>query len=112
MTVWKVSFRKMSSKLMGLLSICRKAGKMVMGFEPSKEAILCGTACSVITASDISPKTEKEIRFFADKKNIPVVESDCTMEDFYNGIGKKVGLIALCDEGFSKKAIEISTENI
>jgi ribosomal protein L30E len=101
----------MNSKLTGLLTICRKAGRMVMGFDPSKEAIETGKAFSVITACDISPKTEKEIKFFAGKKSIPVVKSDCTIDDFYHSLGKKVGVIAVCDEGFSSRALLLISEN-
>ena len=62
----------MNSKLIGLITICRKAGRMVMGFDPSKEAIESGKAFSVILASDISPKTEKEIRFLPAKETFPL----------------------------------------
>lgn len=101
----------MNSKLIGLITICRKAGRMVMGFDPSKEAIESGKAFSIILASDISPKTEKEIRFFAGKRNVPVAVSGCTINDLYCSLGKKVGVIAICDEGFSKKALALAEEN-
>lgn len=101
----------MNSKLIGLITICRKAGRMVMGFDPSKEAIEGGKAFSIILASDISPKTEKEIRFFAGRRNVPVAVSGCTINDLYCSLGKKVGVIAICDEGFSKKALALTEEN-
>lgn len=100
----------MNSSLINLLSICRKAGRMEMGFDPAKDAINGGKADLILLAEDISPKTEKEIRFFADKNNVPVAKSGCTQEDFLNGIGKRTGIIAVCDEGFSKKARGLARE--
>lgn len=83
---------------------------MVMGFDAAKEAVLDGKARSVLLAEDISPKTEKEIRFFADKNNIPTAKTGCTQNDLYIGIGKKIGVIAVCDDGFSKKALSIISD--
>ena len=52
-----------SQKLTGIVSICRKAGKMEIGFAPMKEALPTGKVKGVVTASDISPKTLKEVQF-------------------------------------------------
>ena len=65
-------------KLFGLLTICRKAGRMTMGFDSVKESILTDKAKAVFLASDISAKTEKEVRFFADQKAVPVHCIDAT----------------------------------
>lgn len=100
----------MTSKILGLLTICRKAGKLVMGFDPMKDAVAEGKAKAVLTASDISPKTEKEVRFFAGKGNVPVAKTELTLEDIYRGLGKKAGIIAICDEGFAAKALSICDE--
>lgn len=39
------------------LSLCRKAGQLVMGFDAVEEAAVKGKAWLVLTASDASPKT-------------------------------------------------------
>lgn len=99
-----------TKKITGLLTICRKAAKAVSGFDSVKEAIIRDKAKLILTAEDISPKTEKEIRFFADRKNIPVMKSGLTMEETAAETGRKAGVIAICDEGFSKKMSEILSE--
>ena len=43
-------------KLFGLLTICRKAGRMTMGFDSVKESILTDKAKAVFLASDISER--------------------------------------------------------
>ena len=46
----------MNSKIINLLMICRKAGKLVMGYDSAKESAEKGKACLIITASGLSPK--------------------------------------------------------
>lgn len=99
----------MMNKTINLLTICRKAGKLILGFDASKDAMLNNKAYLIILASDISPKTEKEIRFFGGKTNVSVIKSNITIDEFYFGLGKKVGIICICDEGFAKKLTEITT---
>ena len=100
------------SNVTGLLTICRKAGKLVMGFDPMKDALAEGKACAVIIASDISPKTEKEVRFFSGKKDIPVVKSDLTLDGIYHSLGKKAGILTICDKGFADKALSLCETDI
>lgn len=94
----------MNNKLFGLLSMCRKSGRMAMGFDMSKEAAEKGKAELIVIASDISPKTEKEVRFFSEKHSVKTVKTNLTIDEFFHGIGKKVGIIAICDKGFAQKA--------
>lgn len=100
-----------SNKLLDLLTICRKAGKLELGFDPMKEALAGGKAQAVITAADISPKTEKEVNFFAGKKNVPAKKADITQDDVYARLGKRAGILTICDGGFAEKALEICGEN-
>lgn len=96
------------NKIINLLTICRKAGKLTMGFDASKEALAALKMHLIILASDISPKTEKEIRFFADKSDCTVIKTDITIEEFHFGLGKKVGVLGICDPGFSAKLTELT----
>lgn len=80
---------------------------MTFGFDSSKEAIQTKKASIVLLASDISAKTEKEIRFFSDKSGINVIKTDASIDEFEFGIGKRVGVIAVCDNGFAKRTAEI-----
>ena len=94
----------MKTKLINLLTMSRKAGKAALGFDPMKEALASNKAAAVFIAEDISPKTEKEVRFYAAKTGTAVVRLPLTQNELYNGIGKKVGVITLCDKGFADKA--------
>ena len=94
-------------KIFNLLTICRKAGRMTMGFDSVKESILTGKAKAVFLANDISPKTEKEVRFFADKNllSVSVLPAAIAEIEFYTG--RKAGVIGICDEGFVLKLTEL-----
>lgn len=94
-------------KLFGLLTICRKAGRMTMGFDSVKESILTGKAKAVFLASDISAKTEKEVRFFAGRKAVPVYPLGASIAEIEFSVGRKAGVIGICDEGFAKKMAEL-----
>lgn len=97
------------TRIISLLTICRKAARLTMGFDPAKESVMTDKARLIVLAADLSPKTEKEIRFFADKKNVSVLKTDISISEMYSGIGKKVGVIAICDDGFAKKLTELIT---
>ena len=102
MTAWKVSFWKMSKNIMGLVTMCRRAGKLSMGIDMAKEACANGTAAGCIAASDLSPKTLKEIKFSCYKYNVPIYRTELTMDQIWTELGKRVGIMAVCDKGFFK----------
>ena len=68
MTLWKRNLQTMENKLINILTICRKAGGIVTGFDPVKEGSLEGKIFVILLASDISEKSEKEIRFSVKEK--------------------------------------------
>lgn len=96
------------NKIINLLTVCRRAGKLVLGFDAAKEAVLSKKAALVILAGDISAKTEKEIRYFADKSGVKVIRADITIEELSAGIGKKAGVTAVCDSGFAARLTELT----
>lgn len=98
------------TKILNLLTICRKAAKLTTGFDSVKESIAEGKAEVILLTCDVSAKTEKEILFFADKKNIGVLKTDISMEEMFGGIGKKAAVMSVCDRGFAEKFTELASE--
>lgn len=88
------------NRILSLLGLARKAGKLTVGFAASKEACLKGKACFAVVASDISEKSEKEIKYFSGGK-IPVVRVPYTITEVSAAIGIKAGIVAVCDGGFA-----------
>jgi ribosomal protein L30E len=96
--------------VLGALTMARKAGKLILGFDAVKDTLTAGTAKIVIIAADISPKTEKEVRFFCNRAdstraNVDVIKTALTMEDFGRALSKKTakksGVISVTDSGLA-----------
>ncbi len=92
------------NKIMGLLTIARKAGKLSLGMDMSKDACKSGVSKGVCTALDISPKSLKEIMFVCMCENVPLYSLGLDMESVGIALGKSVGIISVNDDGFMKKA--------
>ena len=97
-------------KILNLLTICRKASKLVIGFDAVCEEIKKGNAKSVLLANDISPKTKKEIDFYCSKADITVETAPFDKEQIRLAIGKSAAVIAVCDDGFAKRFTELLNE--
>ena len=89
-------------KTADLLTICIKAGKAIKGFDSAKEAVMNNKAYCILTASDASPKTIKEISFFSERNNVPVIVTELEKSDIGRLSGKDIAVIAVCDKGFSE----------
>lgn len=92
----------MSEKLLTLLGFCRKAGKLVTGTEKVTFLVKEGKKCLVMLAEDISEKTEKELRYFADRGRAVVVRVPFDTFTVSKAIGTKAGVVATTDDGFCK----------
>lgn len=92
-----------NQKWMGMLSLCRKAGKLRIGFEPVRDSIEAREARLVLFASDFSPKSrermEKALAKSGDPPGSRTVEA--TMFDLARVCGKQAGVMAVADEGFA-----------
>lgn len=91
------------NKTLNLLSMCRRAGFLELGMDPSKDACRNFTAKCILVAPDLSPKSLKEIKFVCTQQKIVIFALDATMDEIWASIGKKVGVLAVCDKGFKKK---------
>lgn len=91
------------SKLLSLLGIARKAGRLSLGNDPAVEAMRSGKTYLVLVASDLSQRTLRGIRFAAEEEMIDVLTINKTMDEISVAVGKRTGIIAVNDVGFAKK---------
>lgn len=56
-------------------------------------------AAGLVLAADISNKTEKEIRFAAEKYGREVLKASFTMDEAQEAVGKRVGIFLVLDSG-------------
>lgn len=98
------------NSILGLLTMCRKAGKLNMGMDMMKAACAGKTACGVYCATDISAKSLKEVRFVCGKDKVKLYSLGVSMDEIWADLGKRTGILAVCDAGFNKKAASMCEE--
>ncbi|MDO4566957.1 MAG: ribosomal L7Ae/L30e/S12e/Gadd45 family protein [Oscillospiraceae bacterium] len=86
-------------RLLGALALCRKAGKLAIGFDAALKALKKG-ACLAVTAKDISPNTLKKFRSACGEARVLALES--TQEEIERVVGRRFALAAVCDEGLAR----------
>ena len=69
------------NRALSALGLARRAGKLNWGFDTAVEAL----------------------RIEAEKYHVSVLEPAFTMEEISAAIGKKAGVLAVCDRGFAEK---------
>lgn len=94
------------NKALSAMGLARRAGKLNWGYDTVVEAMKIGNCSLTLTAGNLSDKTKKNVRFEAERYGIPYIETTFTIEEISAAIGKKAGVIAICDGGFAKKLIQ------
>ncbi len=89
-------------KALSTLGLARRAGKLCYGYDTVVKAVRQGECLLVLAAADLSEKTKKNVRFEADRHQAAFLETAFTMEQISAAIGKKTGVLGLCDAGFAK----------
>lgn len=98
-----------NGRLAGLLGLARRAGKLTTGFDAVVESITLDKAVLVMTAADLSKKTEKELRFVSGEKAVDILELPLGKEEIRHALGltKPVGVLALEDKGFAASVLKL-----
>lgn len=94
----------MTDRFLSTLGLCRRAGMLISGFdavcdEIKKPKNSKNRVYGVITASDISGKTLKEVKFVCDRYGVRLYSASANMEEIKSVLGKRTGIIAILDEG-------------
>lgn len=88
------------------LGLMKKKGVLITGFDAVEREIKdpSSKVCGILLASDLSPKSKKEILFLRDKfcSRLEIAVLPAGMEETGAILGKKTGIIAVTDEGFWK----------
>lgn len=95
------------NRVLGLMGIATKAGKISFGTEAAKEAILKKKAKLVIVAINASDRLKEEFRRLCDKGRIPIA-TFCTIEQISQAIGKQnKAVICIKDKNLSEEIYKI-----
>lgn len=90
------------NNILSNLGICRRAGKLIAGFDA-----VCGLISQnnldivVFLTSDASSKTIKEIKYHADKYDVEVVMLPITKLDICKILNKSFAVLAVIDSNMA-----------
>lgn len=104
----KDTYRK--NRVLGMLGISAKAGKIVCGNDATIEDIERHKVKLVIVAEDASEKTKKNMKYVCDKNKVPILEFG-KIEEISRTIGKSNKAIIGIKSKSLSEAIEKLIEN-
>lgn len=86
-----------------MLGFATKAGKLSFGMEAVKTSVKTGKAKLVVVAYDVSEKSQKEITFFTNNKEINLLILENTDKiQLSAAVGRKCGIISVNDQNFAQ----------
>ncbi len=104
----------MNDKLLSILGLCRRAGKLDWGHDTCLFALKSGKARVCLTAIDASTRTKRDAVRVASEigdSAPPVIETQYTMEQLKNATGCFAGIFTTNDEGFAARIAELHRSN-
>lgn len=93
----------MNDRILSLLGICRRAGKLIIGANPSIDSIQKHKAKLIIFASDFSKSSGKSVLTAAHENNITTLTLNRKKDEVSLAVGKLCGVMAIEDAGFADK---------
>ena len=94
--------RLLKHKILGIIGLCKKAGKLVFGFDAVLRAVLKKKSGTILISCDFSVKSLNNIKEKLNNFNAQIIIlKDITMQDIYCVLKNKTGVILIQDEGFA-----------
>lgn len=96
----------MKDRALGLLGIARRSGRLSLGHDAAKGAVLAGRARLCLISADASDRLEREFtRMTQEQRDVPLRRVRYTMEQFHQAIGARTGVLTVDDDGFAEKLL-------
>lgn len=97
----------MNDAFLSILGIMRKAGKLTLGYDAVMNSVLKKKSCLILTASDISQRSQRQLAFDCRETGVPIKSIPYDMLDISRSVGRQVRILSIDDEGFAKKALSL-----
>ena len=92
----------MNNKMLTLLGFASKAGRLAYGQAASLEAMQRQKTKLLVIASDLSVKSQKELKFHAEKNNTQyLVLREIGIAELSNAVGRSCGAVSVNDGSFA-----------
>lgn len=89
-------------KLLSMLGLSKKAGKLLQGFESVTEAALAGKVRLILLTEDLAPRSGNHVQEVALEAGVRCLRIPVNMDDVGYKTGKRAGILGLTDAGFAK----------
>ena len=89
------------NRIIFAMSLAKKAGKLVCGFDRVKTAVIRGEGYLVVLSSDLSEKTVKRVNYFCEDI-ADVYKTSLTQYDISQVAGRLTGVVTITDENLAK----------
>ena len=96
----------MNNRLQSTISLCRRAGKLLLGFDQVKEAVEAGQVKAVFVSTDLSDKSKKEVSFFCSKHNVPAARLPLSKDEIKEAVSKGSGILGVTEDCFAKTLLQ------
>ena len=93
----------MNDPLLNMIGLCKRAGRLLLGFDIVKRAVLRNEVCLVLTASDLSERTVQAVKRLCSQGQPPVRPIKATLAQLEWMVGKRAGVLAITDQGLAQK---------
>ncbi len=105
--LWSVSLMEAINKLLGMLGLARRAGRLSIGTDMTCEALRQGSARLCILACDASENTAKRVKSKSEFYGVKCICPEINRAQLSHAIGKEndISAVAINDENFAS-AIE------
>lgn len=100
----------MDEKILSMLGLARRAGKLDAGYDLCVEQIRSGSGKLAVAAADISEKTFRNLEFEARRKEISAVRLHSDMKQLGKSCGIKAGVAVVTDEGFANAVTKLISQ--
>ena len=95
----------MNKPILSTISLCRRAGKLLMGFDVTAQAVQKGTVRHVFVCRDVAENSRKAISRRCGNCGVTVLELPAEMDEIEYYVGKRAGILAVTDLGLEAKIV-------
>lgn len=97
----------MNDRILSLLGLCRRAGKLVIGADPTIDSIRKKKSRLVLYAEDFSRHSIKPVLEAAHRGNVSAIIIKRSKDELSFAIGKLCGVVSVEDKGFADKLVQL-----
>lgn len=95
------------NRLVSFLGLVRKSGRLSLGGDCVKQAMIEKKSELLVVACDVSERSLTKFKKLANSFNVDTLLIRESMKDLETMLGKKIGLISINDKKLAKKIIEL-----